>query len=345
MLQLKPKKFRVPRKRVPLLLLILLSLLLNTRLFSQGYDDTFEMRNKIKFELQYADYFEYEYPEPIIFKFGVQDYNQTLPYIVNFPEKRGLLKFTRLAGPRTAISVKYQFSDIREDANSHLGEAKITRNLSESIIGLVGAQMIRDTRGFNAFQPGIGVRWNIGPLTIVQADAQYYMRGEDAEPVGGQLGSLNLRCKIRQVLTVSTALFLEYLFYDASGETVEFKSNTISLWLSQFLPTQTAVHGNLRFYDNSMGIRSWARSLEIAQYIDWATILRVKYRYYTNQSENVHLGEEEVIIPDNLKSHAISAQINREMTPDLLVYAKYRYYKSNLDVEMNTYLAGFVYSF
>jgi len=303
------------------------------------------MRNKIKFELQYADYFEYEYPEPIIFKFGVQDYNQTLPYIVNFPEKRGLLKFTRLAGPRTAISVKYQFSDIREDANSHLGEAKITRNLSESIIGLVGAQMIRDTRGFNAFQPGIGVRWNIGPLTIVQADAQYYMRGEDAEPVGGQLGSLNLRCKIRQVLTVSTALFLEYLFYDASGETVEFKSNTISLWLSQFLPTQTAVHGNLRFYDNSMGIRSWARSLEIAQYIDWATILRVKYRYYTNQSENVHLGEEEVIIPDNLKSHAISAQINREMTPDLLVYAKYRYYKSNLDVEMNTYLAGFVYSF
>jgi hypothetical protein len=115
--------------------------------------------------------------------------------------------------------------------------------------------------------------------------------------------------------------------------------------LSQFLPTQTAVHGNLRLYDNSMGIRSMAPSLEIAQYLNWATILRVKYRFYANDSENVHLGEEEVIIPDNLKSHAVSVQLNREMTPDLLVYAKYRYYKSNLRIEMNTYLLGFVYSF
>ncbi len=344
MLQLRPQKFKAHRKSTLLLLLILL-ILLNVPVFPQGYDDTFEMKNKIKLELQYADYWEYEYPEPILFKFGLQDYTQNLPYIANFPEKRGLLKFTRLMGPNTAISVKYQFSDLREDVNQHLGEAKITRNLSQSVIGLMGVQVIRDSRGFNAYQPGVGFRWNISPLTIVQADAQYYTRGSDAEPVGGQLGSLNLRFKLRQVLTVSTAAFVEYLFYDASGENLEFQSHAVSLWLSQFLPTQTALHGNLRFYDNSMGIRSWAPSLEIAQYINWATIVRFKYRYYANQSENVSLGEEEIIIPDGLKSHTISVQINREINSDLLVYGKYRYYKSNLDIEMNTYLAGFVYSF
>ena len=257
-------------------ILFVLLLVFTSSLLSQGYDDTFDMRNKLKIELQYADYWEYEYPEPIIFKFGTQDYQQNLPYMVNFPEKRGLIKFTRLAGPVTAISAKYQFSDIREDANQHLGEIKVTRNFGESVIGLAGAQIINDTRGYNAYQPGIGVRWDVGPLTILQADAQYYFRGDDAEPVGGRLGSANLRFKIRQVLTVSTALFVEYLFYDASGDDLEFTSHSVSLWLSQFLATQTAIHGNLRLYDNSMGIQSVAPSLEIAQYINWATVLRFK---------------------------------------------------------------------
>ena len=317
----------------------------NSPVFSQGYDDAFEMRNKVKVELQYVDYGEYEYPEPIIFRYGIQDYAQNYPYIVNFPEKRGLLKFTRLVGSATAISVKYQFSDIREEVDQHLGEAKVTRSFGESVIGLLGMQMTRDTRGFNAYQSGAGLRWGISPLTIVQGDVQYYSRGEDAEPVGGKIGSLDLRFKIRQVLTVSTALFLEYLFSDASGDNIDFTSHTGSIWLSQFLPTQTAVHANVRFYDNSMGIQSIAPSLEIAQYLNWATILRVKYRYYANQSEDVSMGEEEVIIPDDLKSHTVSVQVSREVTPDVQIYGKYRYYKSNLRIQMNTYLMGFVYSF
>ena len=344
-LQLKPTALKNILEKFSSIMLLSSVIVSTSSVFSQGYDDTFEMKNKIKVELQYADYFEYEYPEPIIFWYGKQEYAQNYPYIVNFPERRGLIKFTRLAGPKTAISVKYQFSDLREDVNQHLGEAKITRNFGESVIGLVGAQIINDTRGFNAYQPGIGIQWNISPLTIIQADAQYYTRGTDSEPVGGKLGSLNIRLKYRQVLTISTALFLEYIFYDASGETIDFKSHTASVWLSQFLPTQTAVHLNLRFYDNSMGIRSIAPSLEIARYLNWKTILRLKYRYYANESENISLGEADVIIPDNLKSHAISAQLNRDITPDLLVYMKYRYYKSNLHVEMNTYLLGFVYSF
>jgi hypothetical protein len=194
--------------------------------------------------------------------------------------------------------------------------------------------------------PGIGFRWTIGPLTIVQGDAQYYYRGPDAGPVGGQLGSLNLRFKVRQVLTLSTAFFVEYLYYNAQGVDIEFVSHTGSFWLSQFISlTQSALHLNVRLYDNSLGIQSISPSLELAQYIDWATILRLKYRYYANDSNNISLGEQGVIIPDDMISHTISLQVNREINPDLQIYGKYRYYKSNLGIQMNTYLMGFIYSF
>lgn len=318
---------------------------LTASLWAQGYDDTFEMKNKLKVELQYADYFEYEYPEPILFRYGVQDYSQIRPYLANFPEKRALVKFTRMAGKATAVSAKYQFSDIREDVNSHLGEFKVTRSIRPGVTVLAGLQMLHDDRGFTAWQPGVGGRWDISAVSMLQADAQIYTRGKDAKAVGGALDALNLRCKFRQVLTLSTALMLEYIYYNADGQTIAFTSHTASLWLSQFLPTQTAVHLNLRFYDNSLGIRSLAPSIEIGQYLNWATVLRVKYRFYRNTSENISLGESDVIVPDGLKTHAASVQLNRELNPDLLGYIKYRFYKSNQDVTMNTYLMGFTYSF
>lgn len=329
---------------LPILLSILF--LSTLPLFSQGYDDTFDIRNKIKVEVQYADYGEYEYPEPVIFTYGVQDYNQDYPYLVNFPERRGLFKFTRLIGSQTAISAKYQYSDIRVDVKQHLGELKFTRNFGKSFIGLIGMQMSRDTRGYNAYMPGMGFRWELGPLTIVQGDAQYYYRGDDAEAVGGELGSLNLRLKVRQVLTLSTAFFVEYLYYNARGDAIDFISHTGSFWLSQFISlTQSALHLNVRLYDNSLGIQAISPSLELAQYINWATILRLKYRYYANESDDISLGEQGVIIPDNLVSHTVSLQINREINPDVQIYGKYRYYQSSLGIQMNTYLMGFIYSF
>ena len=132
----------------------------------------------------------------------------------------------------------------------------------------------------------------------------------------------------------------------AEGEDdLHFTSHTGSFWLSQFLPTQTALHANFRYYYNSLGIQSYAPSFEICQYLNWATVLRIKYRYYWNESENVSFGEQGVIIPDDLKSHTASAQLNREINSDLLLYAKYRYYKSNLGIQMNTYMMGCVYAF
>jgi hypothetical protein len=324
---------------------ILFLAVLPAALSAQGYDDTFEIRNKIKLELQYADYGEYEYPEPVLYRYGANDYVQNYPYIVNFPEKRGLVKFTRTLGRSTGASLKYQWSELREDVRQHLGELKLTKTLGQSLIGLVSGQITSDSRKFNAYQPGAGFQWQPGKLTIVQGDAQIYFRGKEALPVGGKMHALNARIKVRQVLTVSTAVLAEYVYYDADGENLKFKSHTATVWLSQFLPTQSALHLNLRYYDNSMGIRSWAPSIELAQYLDWATVLRIKYRYYKNRSENVSLGEKDVIVPDNLKSNTYAVQLNREMSSDLELYGMVRYYQSNLGVKMNTYLVGFVYGF
>jgi hypothetical protein len=323
----------------------ILVIIFAAKLYSQGYDDTFEMRNKLKFEYQYSDYLQYEYPEPLLFTYGVREYTQNRPYIANFPEQRSLLKFTRLVGRAAALSGKYQFSNLTRDVNSHLFDLKYTHTLQKDVIIFSGIQMTSDSRGFNAYQPGIGLRYEISKLSLFQTDLQYYIRGRDAKVVGGWLNSLNFRFKFRQVLTVSTACMFEYIYYNAVGQTVNFESNTFSLWLSQHFVTQTAVHFNLRYYSNSAGIYSLAPSLEVAQYLNWATILRLKYRYYSNESGNLSLGEIDIIIPDNLRSNTLSVQINRELSASIQIYGKYRYYKSNQNIEMNTYLTGIVYSF
>ncbi|MFH0991589.1 MAG: hypothetical protein V1799_16405 [bacterium] len=312
---------------------------------AQGYDDAFEMRSKLKVEVQYADYGEYEYPEPILYQYGLSPYQQRYPYIVNFPERRGLIKFSRLVSSETVLGFKYQFSDLREDVKQHLFETKLTKTLDIGIIGIAAAQLLRDSRGFSAVQYGTGISWEPNAITLFQGDIQYYYRGDAASSVGGRLGTANARLKFRQVLTLSTALQAEYSFYNAAGNSLKFNSQSLALWLSQFFKTQTAIHVNGRFYTNTMGIQSFSPSLEIAQYIDWATVLWLKFRYYTNESRNVSFGEQGVYIPNGLRSTSVSAQVNHELTPSLLVYGKYRYYKSNLNIQMNTYLTGLVYSF
>jgi hypothetical protein len=303
------------------------------------------MKSKLKLELQYSDYSQYEYPEPILFNYGVSPYTQNEPYIVNFPEWRALVKYTRLVGSRTALSLKYQFSDIKTGIAGHYLEGKVTRNLSEPVIGLISGAYLYDSRGFGAFQGGAGVSWEISPITLTQVDAQYYHRGPSAAALGGEMGSLNLRVKFRQVLTLSTAFLTEYSYYNAKGDAISFRSHNLSLWLSQYLPTQTAVHFNIRLYTNTAGIKSFCPSVEVGQYLNWATVLLLKFRYYQNESDNVSLGEEGVIIPDGLISRTISAQVNREMNARLLMYLKYRYYTSNMGVRMHTYMLGSVWSF
>ncbi len=166
--------------------------------------------------------------------------------MANFPEKRALIKFTRLVAENSALGIKYQYSDLKQDARQHFLEAKITQTITDETIALASVQFLRDSRGYSAFQGGVGTLWDINALTSIQGDVQYFYRGPEAAIVGGRMGTVNARMKFRQVLTLSTALQFEYSFYDAKGEGLKFSSHTAALWLSQFLPTQTAVHLNMR---------------------------------------------------------------------------------------------------
>jgi hypothetical protein len=325
--------------------LLCLTMASPARLAAQGYDDSFEMQSKLKVEFQYSDYGEYEYPEPILFSYGRSPYVQNDPYLVNFPEKRFLLKFTHLVGPESQLGIRFQSSDIKQDCNQYFLEGKLTQNLSETTVGFVSGMLLYDTRDYSSYQGGVGLMWEPTPLTTLQGDVQYYYRGPEAKAVGGKMGTLNLRAKLRQVLTLSTAVQGEYTYYSANGDAASFTSHTAVLWLSQFLPTQTAVHGLLRYYTCTMGIRSFSPSVEIAQMIGWSTVLWLKFRYYTNESDNVSFGEQGVIIPDGLVSRTYTIQLNQEITTNVLVYGKYRYYNSSLSVSMNTYMLGCVYSF
>lgn len=315
------------------------------QLMAQGYDDTFEMRSKLKVELQYADYSEYEYPEPILFSYGTSPYTQNDPYIVNFPEQRYLVKYTHLVGSETQLGFRTQFSRIKPDCDQYFVEGKITRAMSDITTGFLSAMVLYDTREYSSFQGGVGAMWEPTPMTSLQGDVQYYYRGPEATAVGGKMGTLNLRAKVRQVLTLSTAIQGEYTYYNADGEAASFTSHTATVWLSQFLPTQTAVHALFRYYTNTLGIRSFSPSLEVAQMVGWSTVVWLKFRYYTNESDNVSFGEAGVIVPDGLISRAYTIQINQDVTPDVLIYGKFRYYDSSLSVAMNTYMLGVVYAF
>jgi hypothetical protein len=323
----------------------LLWLVATDPLAAQGYDDSFEMKSKLKVELQYADYSEYEYPEPILFSYGKSPYTQNDPYIVNFPERRYLLKFTHLLQPESQLGIRFQYSDIKQDCKQYFLEGKITRTTGETTTGFLSAMVLYDTRKYSSIQGGIGMMWEPTPLTSLQGDVQYYYRGAAAVALGGKMGSLNVRTKLRQVLTLSTAIQGEYTYYNADGDAVSFTSHTMAVWLSQFLPTQTAVHTLLRYYTNSLGIRSFSPSVEVAQVISWSTVLWLKFRYYTNESDNVSFGEEGVVVPDGLISRSYTIQLNQEVTSDMLVYGKFRYYNSSLSVAMNTYMLGVVYEF
>jgi hypothetical protein len=315
------------------------------RAAAQGYDDTYEMKSKLKVELQYTDYSEYEYPEPVLFSYGGSPYTQNDPYIVNFPEKRYLLKYTHLLGPESQLGIRFQFSDIKTDCDQYFLEGKVTQTMGETTTGILSAMVLYDTREYSSVQGGVGAMWEPTPMTSLQADVQYYYRGSAATAVGGKMGTLNLRTKVRQVLTLSTAIQGEYTYYNADGDAVSFTSHTAAVWLSQFLPTQTAVHALFRYYTNSLGIRSFSPSLEVAQILGWSTTVWLKFRYYTNESDNVSFGEAGVIVPDGLVSRTYTIQVNQDVTSDVLVYGKYRYYDSSLSVAMNTYMLGVVYAF
>ncbi len=133
--------------------------------------------------------------------------------------------------------------------------------------------------------------------------------------------------KLRQSLTRSTAFQVRHDWFFASGDKADFVSNTLTFWLSQFFPTQTALHFEWRKHWDTTDLISHSPSIEIDQYLSWATIAKVRARYYYGKPSDPDALE--TIKGDHFESYSISGILSHYILAETLVSLKYRYYWSD----------------
>ncbi|TKJ40766.1 hypothetical protein CEE37_07315 [candidate division LCP-89 bacterium B3_LCP] len=290
---------------------------------------------QVKLEYQYTDYLKYSYPNPILFEYPNQQYTQPLPYIVDFPENRSLARVTQGIGFNDEIQLKYQYSDLSENNFQDLFNLKYQRNVSASADVHISGQFTRGTGNFLGKMVQLGGRYDWAGFVLASASYAYYTNEIDS--VGLEKSDAHsFQLKLRQTLSRSTAFQVRHDWFFASGEKADFVSNTLTFWLSQWLPTQTAVHLEWREHWDTAGLTSHSPSLEIAQYLSWATIFKTRARYYYGKPTDE--AALETIKGDHFTSFSISGILSHHLFAETIVSVKYRYYWSDQDVEMNTYL-------
>jgi hypothetical protein len=283
-------------------------------------------------EYQYTDYLKYNYPNPVLFEYPNQQYTQPLPYIADFPENRALVRVTQGLGINDEIQLKYQYSDLDVENYQELLNLRYQRNLSAAADGHVSTQLTRGAGGFmgTMFETGGKIDW--AGFVLLSGSYAYYSNKTDTSSSDAH----SFQLKLRQAITRSTALQVRHDYFFAAGDKADFVSNTITFWLSQFLPTQTALHLEWREHWDSVDLHSSSPSFEIDQYLSWATILKVRGRYYYGKpSDPVAL---ESLKGDSFESYSISGILSHYLFAETQVSLKYRYYWSDQDIEMNTYL-------
>ncbi len=292
---------------------------------------------QIKLEYQYTDYLEYRYPNPILFEYPGQDYRQPAPYIVDFPENRMLAKVSQGLGINDVLHVKYQYSDLDESKWQQLFNAKYVRNLSASTEAHIAGQITTGSGKFMGKMIEVGGKVDWAGFVLAEATYGYYSNKIDTSGAITS-GAHAAELKLRQALSRSTALQVKYGYYFSGGESADFFSNTVTVWLSQFLPTQTAIHLEWREHWNGMHYRAWSPGLEIDQYLGWATNLTLRTRYYRGIPKDPNQLAQ--IGGDFFESNSISAVLSHHFYAETVVMLKIRNYASDEGVVMNTYLIG-----
>ncbi len=197
-----------------------------------------------------------------------------------------------------------------DDITQHLIDGEISKKYGDMLTLFVKGEIISDSRDFYTYKPGAGVSLDFGSTTSVSAEGHYFFRDDDAEVLGGEITAVNIILRLRQVLTSHTALFVEYetVITDIDKKTTSepavniepevavedvdnnFTSNTIAVQISRYFDNQTALHGRIRYYDNTdIGVQSFAPSIRVDKYLGWATVLSGKYRFYMNNNTNVEV--------------------------------------------------------
>jgi len=293
---------------------------------------------RIKFEYQYSDYNSYAYPRPTPPIYPDVEFAQPDPYISEFPEYRSLIRITQAFGPTNTLQFRYQYSKLTETKLQRLFYTKLAREVSEVVTLYAAWQLTEQPDYFNGWMTTLGGRFDQGGWIVADGSGSYFRnRGVDGSIVETFIPSVMLRYS----LTSSTALTARWDGYFATGEKGKSQSNAAILSISQFLPTQTALHLMCRLYDNSVGLQSLAPAFEIAQYLRWNLTLRTTYRYYENLIDNEEVAAS--IDGNAVRSHSLRGYLEWQLGADWKLNFKLRRYWSNQHIIMNTYLIGFEY--
>lgn len=285
---------------------------------------------QVKLEYQYTDYLKYTYPNPIFFEYPNQQYTQPLPYIADFPETRVLARVTQGLGINDELQIRYQYSKLDETIFQDLVNIKYERNLTDFADAHISAQLTRGSNEFLGKMIEIGGKYDWSGFFMASGSYAYYTNESDTSASDAH----SFQLKLRQALTRSTAFQVRHDWFFASGENADFVSNTLIFWLSQFFPTKTAVHLEYRHHWDTTDLKSMAPALEIDQYLSWATILTLRGRYYYGKPADPSI----LVNGNHFESYSFSAILSHYLFAETNLSVKYRYYWSDQDVVMNTYL-------
>ena len=292
---------------------------------------------RIKIEYQYSDYLKYQYPDPIYFEYPDVQYTQLRPYIADFPEHRFLFRIIHNFDYKTVLTIKYQFSDMDTDSKLNLFAADIDRRLNDQLSFSLGTQYTDQKNLLSGWMFEGGLRYDFAGFTIISPHFSYY-KNDDISAESNRSSAFAISLLVRQAINDVTAAQVKYSYFHSTGELGKFNSNTYIFWLSRFFETETAVHLSMRYHNNSINVKSYSAGLEIAQYLNWASILRFMYRYY-NKAEGSDLGFSQ-LENRSLYSNSLSLVFEYLLKKNLTLSGKYRFYFSNRNIKMNTYLLG-----
>lgn len=302
----------------------------------------------IKTEYQYSDYLKYTYPDPILFEYPDVPYFQPQPFIATFPEHRVLTKVTQYFGFDTYLGLRYQWGYLDDNTRQRIYNTQLTHELNNqySIMGSYQFMQLDNlTQAENSYSGHmmeVGGKFNFAGATHIEPAIGFYTSGYVAANAESG-GAIAFSLKVRQALTTSTAFQLKYYLFNVNytmpGQKKEtFQSNTLTCWLSQYFPFEAALHFSTRFYWNSQETYTFAPEIEFIKYFRWNFIFHLAYRYYHNEPGNIDFLQR--IQGDFFATQAISAIFDFSFTANTSMQLKYRYYTSNQDVRMNTYLIG-----
>ena len=325
----------------------------------------FDYYTKVKFEYQYSDYEEFKWQPYIEYNFGKHEYTQPNPFLNSFPEHRGLTKITQGFGQNFELQLMYHYSyqgkeyyyddtgnqgvfDTEEGFYNARGEYMVNNNLtvngtiqySEATAGLLDAntRKVADLRGWMG---DFGFIYDFGGFfKIEQSISLFYNKVDDID--GGYVNSnaQSYNLKLRQALSHTTATQVKFNYFnsDPVAEEKGLRYGTFTWWISQWLPTESAVHFNLRYHKDNQGITSFGPGIEVSHYLNWATILTLSYRNNKMISDNPESDFYEVVRKGSFHSNAFTAMVTRTIWGDTIFVLKYRYYTTNQNISINTYM-------